>query len=332
MALSPRRRRRSVRGFSAVALFTLTAGGIAAAGTLHVGQRLDAITRIDLGGSLQAARADQPGITAPVNYLIVGSDSRSGAKPGDPDYASMGPDQGDNHSDTLMVLRLDPSTGGALLLSLPRDLYVPIAGTGKKNRINTAYPISPSTVVRTVESDFNIPIQHFIAVNFQGFKHLVDAIGGVQLCFPSPARDTNTGLNVPAAGCYHFNGVQALAFARSRHYAELRGGRWIEDGTADLGRIKRQQEFMRTALQQSISAGLDSPFTLNRLLDAVIGNLTIDSSLGRSDLTRLARQFKNLSGDKLQTLTLPANPAVIGGMDVLRIDAANAEQVLQQFR
>jgi LCP family protein required for cell wall assembly len=341
MPSSPRRRRRAFRGVSAVALFTATASGIAFAGTFHIGQRLDSIGRIDLSGVLhKVTPVTDPatGVTAAasgadaVNYLIVGSDTRAGAKRSDADYGSMGNEgaAGGQRSDTIMVLRLDPS-GSASVLSLPRDLYVAIAGSNSQNRINTAFSISAETLVKTIEQDFNIPIDHYIEVDFQGFKRLVDAIGGVSICFPAAARDLGTGLRVNA-GCWRLNGLQALQFARSRHYEELHNGRWREDGSADLGRIKRQQEFIRLALDKAIAVGLHSPLTINNLLDAIVGNMTIDKTLSRSDMTRLAGQFGNLSGDQLQTFTVPADSTMIRGMSVLRIDTAAAEPILAHFR
>ena len=342
MPPSPRRRRRVFRGASAVALFTLTAGGVAFAGTFHIGQRLDSIGRIDLGGALHtvapvtdpaaSAGSTTPATAGAVNYLIVGSDSRAGARVTDADYASMGSqaDNGGQRSDTIMILRLDPG-GGASLLSLPRDLYVAIAGTGKQNRINTAFSISAETLVRTISQDFNISIEHYLEVDFQGFKRLVDVIGGVSLCFPAPARDLNTGLHV-SAGCWRLSGLQALQFARSRHYEELINGRWREDGSADLGRIKRQQEFIRIAMDKAIAVGLHSPLTINNVLDAMVGNLTVDKGLTRSDFAHLAKQFANLTSNQLQTFTVPGNVAMIHGLSVLTIDTGAAEPILARFR
>ena len=329
-----RSRRTAVRFVSAVVLFTVTAGGIAVAGSFHISQRFDEIGRIDLGAALQPAK-DEPGITSAQNYLLVGSDSRAGANPGDADYGAMGNEDtvGGKRSDTIMVLRLDPVLGRAAIMSLPRDLYVTIAGTnGKKNRINTAYSIGADALVRTVQDNFGITIQHYLEVDFQGFKRLVDELGGVTICFEYPTRDDNTGLNIPNPGCQSLGGTQALAFARSRHYKELRDGRWREDGTADLGRVKRQQDFLRIALDRSISKGLGNPLAISGLLDAVVGNVTVDASLTKGDMTRLARQFRSLGSDKLDSFTLPAAATTIRGMSVLVEDQAAAAAVLAHFR
>jgi polyisoprenyl-teichoic acid--peptidoglycan teichoic acid transferase len=342
MPSSPRRRRRAFRGASAVVLFTATAGGIAFAGTFHVGQRLDSIGRIDLGATLHSvppvtdpatgatSSTDPP--TGAINYLLVGSDTRAGAKSSDADYGSMGNEGAGSgqRSDTIMILRLD-AAGGASLLSLPRDLYVPIAGSNTQNRINTAFSMSAQTLVKTIEQDFSIPIDHYVEVDFQGFKRLIDAIGGVTLCFSAPARDLNTGLRVNA-GCWTLKGVQALQYARSRHYEELHNGHWQVDGSADLGRIKRQQKFIKVAIDKAIAVGLHSPLTINNLLDAIVGNMTIDKGLSRSDMARLAKEVGNLSGDQLQTFTVPGTSAMIHGMSVLQIDTTAAEPILARFR
>jgi len=342
MPSSPRRRRRAFRGVSAVVLFTATAGGIAFAGTFHVGQRLDSIGRIDFGGALHTVTpitdpaTGQTASTAPatgaVNYLLVGSDTRAGAKQSDADYGSMGNEGAGSgqRSDTIMILRLEPS-GTASLLSFPRDLYVAIAGSNNQNRINTAFSINAQTLVKTIEQDFSIPIDHYVEVDFQGFKRLIDSIGGVSMCFSAPARDLNTGLRVNA-GCWRLSGVQALQYARSRHYEELHNGHWVADGSADLGRIKRQQKFIKVAIDKAIAVGLHSPLTINNLLDAIVGNMTIDKTLSRNDMLNLAKQFGNLGGDQLQTFTIPGTSAMIRGMSVLRIDNAAAEPILARFR
>src|SRR5919204_635633 len=101
----------------------------------------------------------------------------------------------------------------------------------------------PDLVVRTVQQDFGIPIHHYLLVNFDGFRDIVNALGGIRMAFPYPARDSLSGLHVAQPGCRHLNGHQALAVARSRHYHYLRDGRWTYDPASDLSRIKRQHAF-----------------------------------------------------------------------------------------
>src|SRR4029077_14112799 len=118
-------------------------------------------------------------------------------------------------SDTIMILHTDTSSGRTLLVSVPRDLWVPIAGHGS-SQINSAFTIGPQTLVDTIQADLNVPIHHYVEVNFDTFRKMVDAIGSVPVLFPAPARDHFSDLNVPTAGCVHLNGAQALSFVRSR--------------------------------------------------------------------------------------------------------------------
>ncbi len=130
--------------------------------------------------------------------------------------------------DTIMILRHNRETGEAGLLSLPRDLWVEIAGTGENHRINSAFGHGTDVLVQTITDNFGIPINHYLEVDFNGFKTLVDAIGGVEACFEYPTRDKNTGLMVTAPGCYNLPGIEGLQYTRSvttRSSVTASGGR-----------------------------------------------------------------------------------------------------------
>ncbi|MGZ4707103.1 MAG: LCP family protein, partial [Acidimicrobiales bacterium] len=197
------------------------------------------------------------GANKPQNYLVVGSDTRDGLDKSDPDYKAFvdGKDgTGPKHSDTIMIMRVDPTNDTINMLSLPRDLWVPIADTGESQRINTAYSADdgPQRLIDTIQQDFGIPINHYVEINFKGFKGVVDAIGGVPMYFDTPMRDSHTGLDIEQPGCVTLDGDQALAFARSR-YLEFKNsrGRWESDGSSDLGRITRQQFFIRKVIDKA---------------------------------------------------------------------------------
>src|SRR5262249_51399999 len=154
------------------------------------------------------------------NFLLVGSDSRAEAcvDPNSP-YAGGFGDVSSDLSDTIMVVRIDPKASQAAILSFPRDLWVSIAGTGRKSKINSAYEKDdPSRLLQTIEQNFGISIAHYVEVSFCAFKNLVDAVGGVKIPFAYPTRDLNTGLNIPEPACVNMNGDEALAYVRSRHY------------------------------------------------------------------------------------------------------------------
>ncbi len=250
------------------------------------------------------------------NFLLVGSDSRVGEDPTDPDYAGIGSAGAvtGNRSDTIMVLRRDRHTGGVSLLSLPRDLWVTIPGRSKKSRINAAYQDGPAVLIQTVQQTLGIPIQHYVEVDFQGFKKLVDAVGGVQVCVLTPVRDTHTGLNIPEPGCFVLGGVQGLAYARSRHFETYVNGVWTEDPTSDLGRIKRQQEFINTALHTALAKVKGNPLKAGDVLVSSTGALRIDSGL---DVLGAAGALRDAVGNGLQTFSPPVVGKTINGNAVL---------------
>jgi LCP family protein required for cell wall assembly len=271
----------------------------------------------------------------PENYLLVGVDNSEGLDNKDP--VLIGRSRKSLLSDTIMILRVDPTTQEAKILSLPRDLWVNIADTGGKQRINTALPGGgPERLIKTIQQDFGIPINHYVQVNFYGFKSLVDAVDGVPIYFPWPARDTNTGFGVDEPGCYTLNGTDALAYARSRHFETKTGNNgksWVGDSSSDFGRIARQQQFIKLALKRAIAKGVRNPFVLNQLIGVAQGNVTLDDAVTTKDLLDLGSQFKDFDPDTLQVYTPPATGKVTsGGADVLMLDNAAAQPIFDLFR
>jgi LCP family protein required for cell wall assembly len=279
------------------------------------------------------------GAGGPQNYLIVGSDSRSGISKNDPDYAVFNGDgtaTGGQRSDTIMVLRIDPSKRTAKLLSFPRDLWIPIYGTGANQRINTAYSDGPQRLIDTIETDFGVPINHYVEVNFDSFRDVVNAVGGVPMYFSTRMRDLNSGLDIEHPGCVNMNGDQALSFARSRElqYYDTQLGEWRYDGTGDLGRITRQQLFIRKVIQraEAKATGLNILAT-NDLVHSVIKNLKVDSSFSLGDMLALMADYKAFDSNRLATYSLPTTPHVTdGGADVLLLQSAKAQPTLDLFR
>src|SRR3712207_5326049 len=125
---------------------------------------------------------------------------------------------------------------------------------------------SPAVLIDTIQDNFGIPVHHYLEVDLVGFKHLVDAVGGVPTCFERPVKDDHTGLLVNEAGCFTLDGYTALQYARSRFLQTLGDdGEWHTDPTADLGRVARQQAFMKDALKQAVSVGLTDPAAVPEL-------------------------------------------------------------------
>jgi LCP family protein required for cell wall assembly len=300
---------------------------VMSAGLYYAFEKASAIGRVDLGSALAPPPAG--GSNEPQNFLVIGIDSAEGLDPNDP--VNIGR-PGGIRSDTIMVLRIDPSSEKASILSLPRDLFVPIAGTNGSTRINEAIEGGPQRLVETISNDFGIAISHYLEIDFRGFRDLVGAVDGVPLYFPDPVRDLHSGLDVPDPGCITLDGVQALAFARARAYEVKHNGRWQTDPTGDLGRIERQQLFIRKVLQRAIDRGARNPAVLNELINAATGAIHVDSTLSTSDIIDLALRFKDFNPSTLDTLSLPATPITVHGADVLKLDKVAAEPILNQFR
>jgi LCP family protein required for cell wall assembly len=273
--------------------------------------------------------------TEPQNFLVVGSDSRADIDPDDPGADGMlGKDAPTGQrADSLMIARVDPDSERIDLLSVPRDLWVPIVGTGEEQRINTAYAQSAQAVVDTVQEALGIPIHHFVEVDFQGFSSLVDELGGVPMYFADPVRDRNSGLVVDRAGCQVLDGTQGLAFARARHLEYRSDGEWVSDPTGDLGRMTRQQLLTRAALAKAQTMGVGDVGKLRGLVEAGLDSVRLDSNLGAGDLIDLGGRISDLDPDRMQTHSLPVVAHTTdGGAAVVLLDQPAAQPVLDIFR
>lgn len=293
-------------------------------------QRIRDIPRIELGAALAGAEEEGGGEVVAQNFLIVGTDSADGLPEDDPIRA--GRDAG-LRTDTLMVVRLEPSTERASLLSIPRDLYVPISGVRGSSRINNAIQGGPARLVATITDVLDIPIHHYVELDFQGFRELVAAVDGVPVYFETAVRDRESGFAEVGPGCVTLDPVQALAYARSRAFEiQNERGRWEFDPTGDLGRMSRQQDFIRRALHRAFQRGARNPSVLADLITTGTQAITIDEELTPAELLRFGNRFRNFDPNTLATYTLPVFDDVVGGAQVLRLRATEAQDVLDVFR
>jgi LCP family protein required for cell wall assembly len=306
---------------------------VGAAGVLRAADARTAdVDRIEGLGSVLAdiPDGDDPTIEYPAeNYLLVGSDSREGVDPTSPDFGAIGSEADvgtSRRSDTIMLLRQERN-GGAALMNLPRDLWVEIAGTGKSQRINTAYNDGAERLAATVSESLGIPVHHYVEVDFVGFKNIIQDLGGVEVCVPYGARDSNSGLQINP-GCQVLDGVQALAFARSRHYEQWDGTNWVEDPRADLGRIERQQLFMRAAVDGALRKLRSSPFGSGDVISAVIDSVRIDDRL---DPIKAGEALRQAAEAGLRTYRLPVVDDTVGDAAILRL-GDGSDEVLAYFR
>jgi LCP family protein required for cell wall assembly len=307
----------------------LSAGGIGGA-YWFANNKWDSVRNADIPADVFAdAKAGKP-----ANFLIIGSDSRSFVdNPKDAESFGDPETQTGQRSDTMMIAHVDPAARTGVIVSFPRDLWVMIPGVGRK-KLNAAFNDGPQKVIETLKANFDIPIHHYLEVNFAGFKNLVDAVGGVPIRFPTPARDEYTGLQILLPGCKKMDGADALAYVRSRYYEykPTANSEWQRDGRADLGRIARQQYFIRSLSEVAINTAAKHPLRASNILNKAFASLTKDRGLGLSDLRGLAVALRESDPAAMEMLTIPTTPDKINGQSVLLVDSAKATPTLEKLR
>ena len=297
---------------------------MAGGGYIYLRWQLGKINRLDLPGLSDEGEV--------MNVLLVGSDSRARVTGDLAETTGDSSEVSGQRSDTIMVLHVDPRQKKAAIFSIPRDLYVPIAGEDFSDRVNASFSLHGAQgLIDTVEDALQIPINHYVEVDFVGFRDIVEAVGGVNVYVPAPVRDEVSGLYIDNPGCVRLDGDQGLAFVRSRTYETFESGKWEVDPTADLGRIQRQQDFIRRMLRKAVSSGLTNPLKLNRLIGIGVRDVTLDDEMSTTDIVKLARRFRSLNADTVDMLTFPTSPKTISGKSVLVLKDAEAQPYIDRL-
>ncbi|MFG2620642.1 LCP family protein [Streptomyces sp. NPDC048507] len=239
------------------------------------------------------------------NILLIGSDSRAGRE-----NAGYGRDKGTQRSDTTILLHLPADRKSATAVSIPRDLMTDVPscltpdGTRTAERFaqfNFAYEWGGAAcTIRTVEKLTGVRVDHHMVLDFGGFKKMVDAVGGVEVCLSRPVNDTEAALRLPA-GRQLLRGEQALGFVRARH--SLGNG-------SDTERMQRQQQFLGSLVTKVQSNGvLLNPARLYPVLDAATSAVTTDPGLASlRGLYELVRGVRDIPSDQIRFLTVPRRP------------------------
>lgn len=299
---NPRPRRRWTRVLAGtMSCLVLAIAGFAGVGSYYFGGLMGNI-RTSTDGNFTGLGAPASG--QPINILLMGSDSRSGKNAKGHGNAT---DIAGARSDTTILLHVSGDRQRAMAVSIPRDSQVDIATCkgangesvgGYRGMFNSAFDLGgPGCTAKTVQELTGLPINHYVVVDFTGFKKVVDALDGVDVCMVNAVDDPLSKLSLPA-GHSTVRGEQALAFVRARHN--------LGDGS-DIDRIARQQEFLSSAMRKATSTGvLTSPTQLYSVLDAVTSSLTTDESLNSPDaLMDLAITMSALSPSKITFATVP---------------------------
>ena len=341
----PRRKRTWFQRFFLLVTFLIFCSSTVAAILLaYTSETVGKIPRTAYGTTLSVESESN---SDPLNFLLIGSDSIANLPDGDYLRRVSGRSSRQLLTDTLIVLRLDPSGGTkASALSLPRDLYVPISGYNEMQRINSiVYFTDKPTLVQTIRDVLEIPIHHVVEVDFNGFMRLFETIGGLDVYLEYPLRDRKAQLNIPESGCVTLTPLQALGLVRTREleaYVENFDGWygpsanvWVRvDGTGDFGRQERQQDFLILALQQAFDSGFRNPLKITEIIQEVLGGgfVNLDDRLTPQKAINLAQQFRNFRPNDLQKFLLPTVYDFADELSIQRILEAEAKPILDVFR
>ncbi|GAC1607955.1 MAG: LCP family protein [Mycobacteriales bacterium] len=331
-----RKPRRAARILSWIAIVTSVAVlATAGAGYLLISHYEGNIRRIT--GVFDRKNAPPPAPHNAQNVLLVGSDSRGSLKAGQGVQGSGATYVTGERSDTVILAHLyGGGSNKAQLVSFPRDSVVLIPEftdpkTGRVHRAHHAklnaaiFEGGPPLLVRTIQDLTHVRVDHYLQVDFDGFKSMVNKLGGVDVCLPRAAKEHDSGINL-SAGHHHINGDVALAFVRQR--------KGLPNG--DIDRIKRQQEFIGAIIRKVLSAGtLANPFKLNGFLNVATSSLQADQGLDFSALRSLALRLRNFGAGNVLFSTIPITN--LNGYDpvlgsVVLIDMPKADELFTQLR
>lgn len=262
-----------------------------------------------------------PPIEGTLNVLAVGTDSREGLT--DEQLQELGTEGvSGERADTIILIHISPQRPEAVMVSFPRDLLVTIPGYGD-GRLNAALAHGgPDLMVETVEDYTGVQIDHYVQVNIAGFLDVVDVLGGVEVCLDEPLQDPAAGADLDA-GCQVLRGADAAGYVRARK----------SDPRGDIGRIDRQQRFIKAAMSEVVSAGtLVNPLRVKRLIDSAAGALLTDDGLGTSRMFRVAWSLRELDPDDVQAVTVPVHGETIDGAYYAVAEPEDAESIFQSIR
>jgi len=237
--------------------------------------------------------ADQPGRT----FLLVGSDSREGLSKAERKRLGTGSTEG-QRTDTIMIVHVPPG-GEPVLISVPRDSYVPVPGHGS-NKINAAFAFGGAQLLeQTVEQSTGLRVDGYLEIGFGGFVNVIDALGGIRMCVPKAIKDTDSHLKLKK-GCQTLDGTTALGYVRMRK-ADPRG---------DLGRVERQREMLAAVAAKAASPGtVVNPVRYWRLNNAAAQSVSVGEDTSLVAMASLALAMRTIAAGDGLTLTVPvSNP------------------------
>ncbi|WP_344080100.1 LCP family protein [Streptomyces crystallinus] len=269
------------------------------------------------------------------NILLVGTDGRDRITPEEKEKYRLG-GAPCHCTDTMMIVHVSADRSRASVVSIPRDSYAEIPEHTDQNtgahhnqhpvKINAAYAEGgPALTVRTVEHMTGLKMDHYLEVDFTSFMKTVDVLGGVQICTARPMRDSYTGLDLPA-GTHNLDGGQALQYVRSRH----------TDGSADLGRMQRQQKFMAALIHRATGSGvLMNPVRFREVASTLLSSVRADQGFGAEEILSLGRTMRNFAPASSEFATVPIGQMgfpVKGIGSTLKWDPVKSRKLFAELR
>ncbi|MFI1169499.1 LCP family protein [Streptomyces sp. NPDC020801] len=249
--------------------------------------------------------ADRAPLGKGTNYLIVGSDSRAGlSDKAKKDLHTGGEADAGRRTDSMILLHT--GAHGTTMMSLPRDSWVTIPpyirpDTGvhypaSQNKLNAAFAFGgPELLIRTIERNTGLHVDHYTEVGFAGFVGIVNAVGGVQMCLDKDVRDEKSGADL-TRGCHTLNGRMALAFVRERH----------QETQGDLGRTENQQKFLSALARKAAAPGVVlNPAKLYETTNAGLGALIVDKNMRLWDLAAMFRAMNGITAGQGKRFNIP---------------------------
>ena len=321
-------------------LLVFVAAVVGAALLATVKSQISQIPRVSVGLSLDFKEQSD---SEAQNFLLVGIDNAAGIDPDSPIHIDR--DVNTLLTDSVILVRIAPDADRVAMLSIPRDLWVPIAGKGWSERVNAARGIGGAGIlIETVSEYLGVPIHHYVEINFAGFLRIVDAVDGVPVEIAQTIRDDSLGLRIEQSGVITLDPDTALAYVRTRRPLTVAAGGnpandddWVRLGVwNDLERNQRQQDFMVATLKRAVEKGIRNPFALrrvaNELLDDDNPSITLDDLITVGQLVDLGDEFRSFPVDQIERYKLPVVDATIDGKQVLLLVEGEAEPVLEFFQ
>ena len=310
---------RSARVLRRVAVLLGVGGLLAAAAVGTTAQLLVEQAEANLT-RVAVPELEEPPVRSEARYfLVVGSDARDGLDAAQRRALTLGSFDGER-SDVIIYLAISEDRDQVSLVSFPRDLLVRDAA-GRDRKLTDTFDGDPDELIRILRQNFALPVNHFAEVTIAGFVDVVETLGSVEICLDDPLRDRRSGADF-TAGCHDMDGVDALAYVRSRQGAR-----------ADLERIDRQQSFLRAVLRDlTATRTLANPRQVYRLTEDVAGSLIVDDSLGTTQMLGLADELRTVVAAGMPMTAVPAYPRRIDGLDFMVAYGPGADALFRDLR